>query len=96
MYCRPIEPGDLLAEIDVTALKVTEDVTVQELVDQVLEDQARVLDFGVDLAVECSAVLGEGDAVACQQAKLLAETVELTFRHAGNPGVPGAKEPLAD
>lgn len=90
-YCRTVEVGDLLAELDVPALEISEDVTVQELVDHVLENQAGVLDFGVDLAVECAAVLGEEDAVACQETELLAETVKLAFRHRDNPGSPGRK-----
>lgn len=90
-YCWPVDVGDLLAELDVPALEIPEDVTVQELVDHVLENQAGILDFGVDLAVKCVAVLGEEDAIACQEPELLAETVKLAFRHRDNPGSPGRK-----
>ena len=86
---RPVTGRDLSAVVDVTALQVTEDVTVHELVDHLLELQARHLDLLQDLAVQLAAVLGENDAAAGEEAELLAEAIEGSFGHGPNPGDPG-------
>jgi hypothetical protein len=84
MYCRAVELSNVLAPGDVLALEITEWVAVHDLIDHGLEMSARDFDLLGDLAVQLAAVLGEGDASACQEAQLLAETVELAFRHGGN------------
>lgn len=93
---RPVEPDQLSAEVDVTPLQIAEELTVHELVDHLLEMQAGVLDFSVDLAVQLATVLGEDDGAAGEEPELLAEAIEGSFGHEPNPGIPGVKERMAE
>ena len=96
MYCWAVELSELLAPGNVPALELSEWVAVHDLIDHDLEVSACSLDLLGDLAVQLAAVSGKSDASARQEAQLLAETVEVAFRHGGNPAVPGRKnhEPL--
>jgi hypothetical protein len=75
---------EVFAVGDVALLQFPEGMTVEDLIDELVEDGASGFDFLVDLTSEATAVTGDEDIEASEQTQALGEAVEGAFGHGEN------------